>query len=515
MLFNFISNIKQKKWAGPWVTRDGYEGIGKMGQSNGVGALPTLNTDAQNLSNAFRTINNGASIITQTSTTKEYTYIGQSDQAFKDLISRNSDLKILSFNECVGAAAYRSTCKGANTACYIYAYQQGNPQLAADLILNNSDNDKLRLLETKISSAVTHIFVLVGGADLEGIWFNLWDINGTDTVGLWLGYAASSAPTDAEFLATDTQLKVTILNTDTRLQVRDKIITAYNTHTSSSICIDQDIFNAYDQVIETVTALNASYDLIIRAVDIIHGEADKSNPLYDTYLEQWQRDLDIDIKAITGQSQDVDLWVNQVSSYTQWTNESELKQLSESISNDNIFLIGPTYHLEYGSGADEIHLTGGSLRYLGEMTGKGQRLKYAENGDFKSLYPVNITYDGNITIDITFHVPVGELVLDTSGTYITMTDLDNYGFVFKDDVDAVSISAVQKVSVNTIRITLSGIAGVNALIGYAIENGASTDVSGPVDGARGCLRDQDSEVSEYNSNWIHHNWCVIFREAIN
>tara|TARA_R110001592_G_C13193003_1_gene753591 strand:- start:45509 stop:47092 length:1584 start_codon:yes stop_codon:yes gene_type:complete len=271
-------------------------------------------------------------------------------------------------------------------------------------------------------------------------------------------------------------------------------------------------------VFESVTtqvqnAKNAFDNIIYKAVTNIHGEQDglNNNTTYAADLNEWQLDFDADIKAITGQVEDVPMYICQTASgsgygfnggITQLTFPTPLEQLEAHETYANVILVCPKYHLAY---ADHSHIKNISQRILGEYYAKAIK----QGISYEPLRPNTITPVGS-TIVIDFVGGVGSLVLDTSNVIAATSS----GFSYSDG-SGNTISSVAVTGASQVTITLSGAVGTSAVIAYAYHNGvggADNQVAGL--GDRGNLRDSNTDVSSYNSVPLY-NWCVIFRKAVN
>jgi len=271
----------------------------------------------------------------------------------------------------------------------------------------------------------------------------------------------------------------------------------------------------YEQVLAQAASIFAARPLAIyKGVSCIHGEQDglDNNTSYAVDLAEWQDDLETDLKAITGQTDDIHMFICQVGSasgygYTSGIASvafpSQLQQLVAHKSNSKIHLVCPKYQLDY---YDHSHITNNAQRVLGEYYAKAFAVVEA-GGTWEPLRPTAIIGAGS-TVTITFTGRVGDLVFDTA----LVEAATNYGFAYKDDSSR-TITNVQIVN-NQVVITLSGTIGANPLVSYAYNNGAggaANQIAGL--GARGNLRDSDTAVSAFDGARLY-NWCVIFRESV-
>ncbi|MCF6277055.1 MAG: fibronectin type III domain-containing protein [Candidatus Magasanikbacteria bacterium] len=248
-------------------------------------------------------------------------------------------------------------------------------------------------------------------------------------------------------------------------------------------------------------------------VTAIHGESDQlagNGGLYQGYLEAWQSDYETDIKAITGQTRTIPLFTDQMSSFN-WYNAAfpsiTLDQLSAAEDNpDKIVLVTPKYFFTY---SDSAHLTNVGYRWLGEYYGKVIKKVVIDGEAWRPLSPDTIVRNDNV-IYAQFHVPAGELAFDTS----LVSARNNYGFEYYDSTTSASISSVELLDSETVKVTLDSTpTGSGQKLRYAY-----TGVAGTVPGAQivgspaGNLRDTDPTSSLYGNTL--YNWAVHFDKVI-
>ncbi len=259
-------------------------------------------------------------------------------------------------------------------------------------------------------------------------------------------------------------------------------------------------------------AAAASETYTVRAVTVIHGESDHNggNQNYDQNLLEWQSDYEADVQAITGQTAPVPMFTDQMSSFTalgSTTSTIPLQQLAAAAARpDRIFVVAPKYMLAYVP--DGVHLTGDGERMLGEYYAKAWRRVLVDGEPWLPVSPRAVQRDGAV-ITVDFNVPAPPLVLDTT----LVTDPGTFGFGFSDTSGAApTITAVEIVDDDTVRITLSAApTGGNKRLRYAM-TGTTGAAAGPTTGARGNLRDSDGAVSL--AAYPLYNWCVHFEEAV-
>lgn len=263
-------------------------------------------------------------------------------------------------------------------------------------------------------------------------------------------------------------------------------------------------------------ALALSRVLRVIGVTTIHGETDNYNGVsgatYQGYLEEWQNDYNTDVKAITGQSSNIPLFLDQMSSFmssyaNDATSEIPIYQYLASLDNPGeIILVAPKYFFNY---SDRHHLTGASSRWLGEYYGKVIKKVTIDHETWRPLSPTSVVRSGNI-IYADFHVPSGVLAFDTT----LVSARTNYGFEYYDTTASASISSVEILDSDTVKITLSGVpSGSNQRLRYAYTGVPGTNTGAQNAGsAAGNLRDTDSYPSLYGNTL--YNWAVHFDESI-
>jgi hypothetical protein len=221
------------------------------------------------------------------------------------------------------------------------------------------------------------------------------------------------------------------------------------------------------------------------------------------------------MRDITGNSAlKLPMFITQMNSWR--SGEVANQQLAVARFNlDKIILVGPKYQYQY---ADGVHLTNTYSKYTGEMNAKVIKQVIF---DQKRWLPVMPTYTGrtNNIIKLSYHVPVGKLVIDTQNVALRA----NYGFSFVQtggNSTAVKIQNINLVG-KDIYITLNTIpTGSNKQIRYAWGTSKSCVWCGNANDSTsvgGNIRDQDGSVSPAkNSTRLPlYNWGVAFSQTIN
>lgn len=247
----------------------------------------------------------------------------------------------------------------------------------------------------------------------------------------------------------------------------------------------------------------------VPAICFQHGEGDAGNAAYFDNLVELQADLNSDLRAITGQTAPVRIYMGQVSSF-QNTVSNNVSRSAYSIYRaakelqDRYTIVCPQYTIPYSS--DLLHMSGPGYYILGEYYAKALLAEQYGSGQWTPLRPKTITLSGS-QIDITFHVPVEPIVLDTT----LVSDPGDYGFVYYDAQSSAAIQSVAITGPDSIRITLTAApTGANKRLTYAMRGYGSPREPGQ--GPRGCLRDSDMTPSRLGG--YLHNWCLHFQEEL-
>jgi hypothetical protein len=267
-------------------------------------------------------------------------------------------------------------------------------------------------------------------------------------------------------------------------------------------------------------SLNENKTLVVTGITTIHGETDEINGMssdqYEQYLNEWQSDYESDIKAITGQSQNIPLFIDQMSSWTSFgftTPRVAIGQYNAAKNNpDKIIMVTPRYIFD---SVDSIsHMTNYSQRRLGEYYAKVYKKVIIDKEEWKPLMPENITIVGNI-ITAQFHVPVPPLAFDTNLVY----QKQNMGFEYFDENNSATITNVAITGPDTVTITLSNApTGQDKRLRYAYTGVANSWTGRTMWGAaRGNLRDSDMTMAIHSGapmgNYLH-NWALTFDEPV-
>ncbi|TIM41740.1 MAG: sialate O-acetylesterase [Mesorhizobium sp.] len=256
----------------------------------------------------------------------------------------------------------------------------------------------------------------------------------------------------------------------------------------------------------------AGLNLIVPAVAWFQGEANGATAYatYDAAYDTLQNDLDVDIKAITGQAEEVLLAAHQISAWTYLnvTNPgmSMLVQIDRAISTPTRFLCSGVNYIHFHT--DGVHTNNVGKRSAGETLGRAIARRLVSATTYPMLHMTGATRAGAV-ITVAYAGNEGALAFDTS-----VNDPGSKGFRFSQTGgNSVTITDVSIVG-TTVEITLSGIpTGTAQTVRYALNDTASGGGGGGVTtGPRGQLRDSATfegadETPRYN--WAQHQSIII------
>lgn len=272
--------------------------------------------------------------------------------------------------------------------------------------------------------------------------------------------------------------------------------------------------------------------LVVQAFSWVQGAI--GSGLTGTYaenLEKLRLDIDADVKAITGQTQDVKCitWqsfminpsVTAKSVYNDYVGASE--------TYPNIICAGATYQLDNIRDAN-LHLTAEHNDLMGALFGVAYKRTIIDGEKFEPLKPISANHTGKI-LYVKFNVPQRPLVLDTE----SFGEVTNKGFhLYAADNTKKTIVDVAVISPDTVKIVCyDDVLSTDRLV--YVPNLIKEIYAGDtqikfhwVSDCRGNLRDSQGDYIQYVTDAYKtasgtavpskvfplHNWCVIFDKTI-
>lgn len=240
---------------------------------------------------------------------------------------------------------------------------------------------------------------------------------------------------------------------------------------------------------------NGQGNVAINAIAWIQGESDRGSTTaaYKTKLIKLRNDLETDIRAATGQDSPLIFLCYQHSSYAKSNFVTQPAFLEVQNENDKFYMITPLYHLLHN--ADGVHLDAQAYKQLGAYMGRAYKELMVDGIKPRRLRPLRSTFAANY-VDVVFEVPYAPLVLDKIG----MADTQDWGFQVTVDGSAVTVSNVEVIADDTVRITcgtmLTGAVAVSYATAYL---GAGIYING---GASGNLRDSCPDTVFINNKQL-------------
>jgi len=264
------------------------------------------------------------------------------------------------------------------------------------------------------------------------------------------------------------------------------------------------------------SAHNEGWSFELPALCWMQGETDINSYPGTNYRElflKFSKDINDDVKRITGQKKDVEIICYQANALTRAPNfnallynciETEVPQTQMELIRDHpsFHASGPTY--PYDCVNEIIHIDGISQKKHGILVALSAMdiLKHQKNT--RGLLPTKVECH-DMEVIIAFNIPFPPLTLDTIG----VTNSGNYGFciITPDNRDIVRSVSIQD---NHIRI-LCDKSPKGCRVRYAV-NGDYMK-SGRLHGPRGNLRDSQGDsliLSIQGKDYPIHNWCYQF-----
>lgn len=243
------------------------------------------------------------------------------------------------------------------------------------------------------------------------------------------------------------------------------------------------------------TAAGKTYG--VGGIILTHGECDAGNANYGAGLFQLWKDYAADLKAITGQTRDVVLFISQQSTIASGPSGSGQQVWRAGVDHPGqIVCTGPKYAYQYSN--DLLHLPAAGYLRLGEKYAEVFDLVVNQNVAWKPLAPNAVARVGT-KITVSFDVPNPPLVWDAhmapphqSGNLAAWAQ--GRGFEVVAGNTNLTIASVA-IAGNDVVITLANDPGAQKVtVRYAMSQDGTGFQGGTVLGLRGLLRDSDAFV---------------------
>lgn len=277
-------------------------------------------------------------------------------------------------------------------------------------------------------------------------------------------------------------------------------------------------YNKFLHDIETAycSAKRRGWDFVMPALCWMQGETDVTSyprTNYRSLFLQFVKDINHDVKRITGQKQDIEVICYQSNPVTRASNFNPLAyncsetsvpetQLELVRDHPSFHASGPTY--PYNFVHEIIHIDGESQKCHGVLVALAAIDILKKEDNMRGLFPFRAqSHNNEVVVD--FSVPCPPLTFDT----ILVSNPGHYGFsVITPD----NRNIIQKVIIQNNRVRLiCSESSKGCHVRYAV-NGEKMK-SGRLNGPRGNLRDSQGDsitTAIHGKSYPIHNWCYQF-----
>jgi lysophospholipase L1-like esterase len=247
----------------------------------------------------------------------------------------------------------------------------------------------------------------------------------------------------------------------------------------------------------------------IAAVLMTHGETDSGSSTYKDELIKLFADYNTDLRAITGQTESIPMFLSQQFAYPQGAGQRPLATQTQwqlGVERPTEFVcVGPKY--QFPGKGDGVHLNVEGYRQYGEKVAQVYYERIVLGRDWAPLQPTAATRDGRKVI-VTFHVPVPPLVWEESFSDSSRWPTGK-GFELRQINSIVPIESVE-ISGNTVVITAGkDLPATNLTVGYAMTANSAQMTTASKSFRWGKLRDSDPFVGYVTSAHLP-NYAVSF-----
>ena len=235
------------------------------------------------------------------------------------------------------------------------------------------------------------------------------------------------------------------------------------------------------------------------AVLLTHGESDANDATYEAQIAKLQDDYNTDLKALTGQQEDIPLLISQQGTFPNGANSfahSTLAAWQLGVNAPGKFLcVGPKYQYEYSP--DNVHLPAAQSRRLGEKYAEVYVRAILMKEPWAPLQPTSVSRSGAV-ITVDFHVPdpplAWEETISPPHQEVVKQWAAGRGFEVADETGPLTIAAVA-ITGSSVAVTLTAPpTGQNIQLSYALIQDKAGYSGGTDNGRRGQLRDTDAFI---------------------
>jgi len=260
----------------------------------------------------------------------------------------------------------------------------------------------------------------------------------------------------------------------------------------------------YEVGAERTLAAAAGKRFGVGAVLLTHGESDGVSATYEAGLLKLQSDYDADMRALTGQTRGVPMFVSQQhalpgrGAVALRSTSTQAAWKASTLAPGKVVCLGPKY--QYAYNADHLHMDAFSYRRLGIKNGEAFFQHQVLGKAFRPLEPTATTRTGRV-VKVAFFVPFPPLawdaVLPAPHPQAGHPWANGKGFELEDSNGQLPIESVAIVG-TSVEITLvDEPTGTDLVVRYAMtmdDVGPAGNRAGEGDGRIGLLRDSDPLV---------------------
>ncbi len=232
------------------------------------------------------------------------------------------------------------------------------------------------------------------------------------------------------------------------------------------------------------------------AILLTHGETDANDANYQAQITKLRDDYNADLKALTGQKQDIPMLISQQGTFPQEANtyaQSTLAEWQLGVTAPEKFLcVGPKYQYEYSP--DHVHFPAAQYRRLGEKYAEVYVRAILMKEPWAPLQPTTVSRSGAV-ITVDFHVPdpplAWEETISPPHQEIAKAWAAGRGFEVADSTGPLTIADVAIKGTSVIVTLTASPTGQSLALSYAMIQDKSGYSGGTDNGRRGQLRDSD------------------------